>query len=92
MNETAPPTSKREPRYALIFLVLIALTVLEILVAPAAFARGWLNAMLMAMAFVKAGVVAAYYMHLRGDPRIYTWILVLPVLLLLVFSMLSVVI
>jgi hypothetical protein len=36
--------------------------------------------------------VAAFYMHLRGESRLYTAIFVLPVLLLMVFAILSVLI
>lgn len=92
MNETLESKTRRGPRYVVVYLGLVVLTLLEIWVAPAAIAGGWINAMLLAMAFAKAGLVAAYFMHLRGDPKIYTWILVLPTLLLTVFSLLSIVI
>ncbi|HSR47913.1 MAG TPA: cytochrome C oxidase subunit IV family protein [Anaerolineales bacterium] len=92
MQEPATPSTKRSPRYAAIFLVLIALTLIELWVATAGLAGGWLSLILLSLAFGKAALVAAYYMHLHGDSRLYTTIFVLPVLLLVVFVLLSVVI
>lgn len=85
-------SSGSRPRYGLIFLALVALTVVEVTVASLAMAPGLLGAFLLALALAKAALVAAYYMHLRGDSRLYTAVLLLPVLLLTVFALLSIVI
>jgi caa(3)-type oxidase subunit IV len=91
MHGNAESTRTR-PRYGLIYLGLVALTAIEVAVATLAIAPGLLGAFLLTLALAKAWLVAAYYMHLHGDSRLYTAVFVLPVLLLAVFSLLSIVI
>lgn len=90
MQGQAHPTGR--PRYGLIFLALVALTAIEVAGASLAIAPALLGAFLLTLALAKAGLVAAYFMHLQGDSRLYTAIFLLPVLLLAVFSLLSIVI
>ena len=85
-----PP--RRWPLYVGVFVILILLTVTEILVAGSGMTPPTVNIVLLALSFSKAGLVAAFYMHLRGDNRLYTAIFVLPVLLLMVFAVLTVLI
>ena len=71
-----------KPTYNLIFGVLAVLTMIE--VAFAAFEgvpEGIRIGVLLGLAFLKAGLVVAYYMHLKYDPPIFTWVFVVPVLM-----------
>jgi cytochrome c oxidase subunit 4 len=90
-GQSAQP-ARRWPLYAGVFLVLILMTVLEVVIAGGASTPPALNLVLLGISIAKAGLVAAFYMHLRGESRIYTAIFVLPVLLLLAFAILSVLI
>ncbi|HKY84186.1 MAG TPA: cytochrome C oxidase subunit IV family protein [Anaerolineales bacterium] len=92
MQVPSAQPARRWPLYLGVFLVLILLTVIEIMVAGSGVTPPALNVILLALSFSKAGLVAAFYMHLRGDHRLYTAIFVLPVLLLMVFAVLSVLI
>jgi len=62
----------RTKLYAGIYVVLFALATVQALVESV----GWLEsaywaafALIIALSFAKAAVVAAYYMHLRWEPR-----------------------
>ena len=76
------------PNYMLIWIVLLVLTVLEVLVA---FFPGWLSGvpgihlitilLLVVMAFVKAGLVAWYFMHLKFE-RNWKYVLLAPTFIL----------
>lgn len=90
MSETVSHPARRQPRYGVVFLVLAALTAIELAVGGSRLDPRLLVPALLALAFAKAGLVAAYYMHLRGDHRLYTAVFVLPALLLLVFALLSI--
>ena len=90
-GQSAQPT-RRWPLYAGVFLVLILMTVLEVVIAGGVLAPPALNLVLLGISITKAGLVAAFYMHLRGESRMYTAMFVLPVLLLLAFAILSVLI
>jgi hypothetical protein len=46
----------------------------------------------LALSLAKAALVAAFYMHLRRDNRVYTIIFLLPVLLFVTFALLTIVI
>ena len=84
--------ARRWPLYAGVFLVLILLTVVEVVIAGGVLTPPTLNIVLLGISITKAALVAAFYMHLRGESRVYSAIFVLPVLLLLVFAILSVLI
>ncbi len=90
MQGQAHPTGR--PRYGLIFVALVALTAIEVAAASLAIAPALLGAFLLSLALAKAALVAAYFMHLQMDNRLYTAVFVLPVLLLTVFALLSIVI
>jgi len=47
--------------------------------------QGSLTALFLALSLVKATLVAAFYMHLRDDPAVYTYIFVIPAVLLAAF-------
>lgn len=69
--------------YTVVFIFLAAATVLEVLIGglPPGIL---LIPILLAIAVIKAALVVAYYMHLRVDPRIFTYILLVPLALALV--------
>jgi len=70
-----------KPTYNLIFAVLAVLTMFEVGFA-ALETPSYINTpVLLGLAFVKAGLVVAYYMHLKYDPPIFTWVFVVPVLM-----------
>lgn len=68
--------------YTVVFGFLAAATVLEVLIGglPSGIL---LIPILLAIAVIKAALVVAYYMHLRVDPRIFTYILLVPLILTL---------
>ncbi len=72
--------------YTVVFGFLAAATVLEVLIGalPSGFL---LIPLLLAIAVIKAALVVAYYMHLRVDPRIFVYILLVPMALALVATL-----
>lgn len=79
--------------YTLIFFVLAAITLVELLLSSpnVTLARSLLNPLLVSFSLGKAALVAAFYMHLRSDNRFYTFIFLLPVVLLLVFAVMVII-
>tara|TARA_B100001750_G_scaffold86042_1_gene67908 strand:- start:347 stop:646 length:300 start_codon:yes stop_codon:yes gene_type:complete len=79
----------KHPNYMLIWVVLLVLTVLEVAVAffPQWFPGGGLGiiistiALLLGMAFVKAGLVAWYFMHLKFEQKNFVLIVSFPLVL-----------
>ncbi len=78
-------TSTPRRTYALVFLVLVIITAVEVGLASTALSRGLLTTMFLSLSFAKAALVAGFYMHLNHDNRLYTYLLVLPAILLMVF-------
>ena len=78
----------KHPNYILIWAVLLILTVLEVVVA---FFPGWMSevpgihlitiVLLVVMAFVKAGLVAWYFMHLKFEQKNFVLIVSFPLVL-----------
>jgi len=68
-----------KPTYNLIFAVLFGLTILEL----AASALGGIISTLILIVLMtgKAALVVAYYMHLKYDRPILTWMFVVPVIM-----------
>ena len=63
--------------YTVVFAFLAVATVVEILVG--ALPSGWfLILLLLVIATIKAILVVAYYMHLRTDSRLFTFVLLTP--------------
>jgi cytochrome c oxidase subunit 4 len=79
--------------YVWVYLSLVILTALEIfLYSPASgLARQVQTPLFLLLSLSKAALVAAFYMHLRYDNRLYTYIFVLPAFLLGVFAFLAVI-
>ncbi len=70
--------------YVNVLATLLVLTVLTVVVAQ--FDFGALNFLVaFGIATLKAGLVAAYFMQLKYDEPLYTWILLSSVFFLLVF-------
>ena len=67
----------------LIFAILAAFTVFEISVTLLGIPKATITPVLIAIALVKAGLVAAYYMHLRYEKVLLTIIFVSPTLMAL---------
>jgi cytochrome c oxidase subunit 4 len=70
--------------YGLIFLSLLALTILEIFAANLPLPKTAVVLVLLSMAIVKAGLVAMFYMHLKFEKVLLTVIALSP----LIFSFL----
>lgn len=83
------PTARR-PRYGLIFIGLVAVTLVELAISIVRVPSPLSTALYLLSSGLKAGLVAAFYMHLREDSRLYTVVFIVPVLLLLVFALLTI--
>lgn len=83
MSETNAHAHSRP--YGRIFLSLFALTVGEIFIAKLPFSRPVIIFTLVFLAFVKAALVAMFYMHLRFEKLLLTLTLVGPLLFTLIF-------
>ena len=82
----------KPPPYMLVWAGLFVLTIMEVLIATVtSIPKIWLVIGLMAMAFYKAFLVAAYYMHLKWEPK-RLWLLVaspIPLIMILIFVVLN---
>jgi cytochrome c oxidase subunit 4 len=79
------------PRYILIFVILLLLTLAEVGYAFLDLPKLMLAVGLIIMAVWKAALVAMYYMHLRYEPR-RMWILAvspIPLAILLVLAVIT---
>jgi caa(3)-type oxidase subunit IV len=86
-HSTAGARAASGPRtYAMVFLVLALITAVEVALAQLPVVRSVRNAVFLALSLGKAGLVAGFYMHLRTDSRVYTYIFLSPAVLLLVFA------
>lgn len=75
--------------YALVFGVLVFLTAIEVALTLSAVPRQTLTVLFIVLSLGKASLVGAFYMHLKDDPPIYTYVFVLPAALLLIFILMS---
>ncbi len=71
--------------YGRIFLSLFVLTIFEIFIANLHFSKTAIMLLLVFLAFVKAALVAAFYMHLRFEKLLLTLTLVAPLLFTAIF-------
>lgn len=76
-------------KYGQVFLALVVITAIEVALTFVGLPRGSLTALFLLLSLAKAGLVASFYMHLRDDAPLYTWIFVLPAALLIVFAAMS---
>ncbi len=80
-----------QPRYILIWVVLLVLTMAEVGYAFMDLPKVWLATGLIIMALWKALLVAMYFMHLRYEPR-RLWVLAaspLPLAVILVLAVIT---
>jgi cytochrome c oxidase subunit 4 len=80
----------KAPPYFIVWGVLFALTVAEVLFAFMDFPKMWIAIGLIVMAIWKAVLVALYYMHLRFEPK-GMWVLAVSPLPLAVILVLAVI-
>lgn len=78
-------TRHSHPPYFLVFVLLTVLTVIEIYISGLKIHRVEQISVLMAFATAKALLVVLYYMHLRYESRILSYILVIPLGIALMF-------
>ena len=76
--------AKHRPNYLLIFGALFVLTLIEIGISLTGIAAAAQVAVLLALAFLKALLVALYYMHLKFEGPIIRIIAAVPMLLVLI--------
>ncbi|WP_251341697.1 cytochrome C oxidase subunit IV family protein [Haloplanus halophilus] len=60
--------------YTAIYGVLFVSATVQVLVEGAGLAYGRALAIILALSFLKAAIVAAYYQHLRWEPRSITYL------------------
>ena len=83
-------TTHSEPNYIGVFWWLLALTILEVAVIYLPIARLAIVILLVGMAFVKAALVAIYFMHLKFE-RMTLSVIALTPLILCIFLILMLV-
>ena len=71
--------------YGKIFLSLFVLTIFEVYLANLSFAKPLIISVLVFLAFVKAALVAMFYMHLRFEKLFLTLTLVGPLIFTIIF-------
>ncbi len=77
--------------YAVVFLILAVITVVEVLLSTGlGVPQDLRNGLFALFSISKAALVAGFYMHLKTDSRIYMYILLIPVVLLIVFAYVAV--
>lgn len=89
-HDTQAHGGHEEPNYMGVFVALAVLTVAEIGVVFTPLPRMVIGAMLVILAFAKAILVAAYFMHLKFERRTLALIAATPILLcvMLMFALL----
>ncbi len=88
-QEMEHPAAAGRLGYGGVFLLLALVTALEVWLGSVGVLRSVRTAFFLVLSLFKAGMVAAYYMHLRSDSRLYAYILIAPAVLLLVFALLA---
>lgn len=68
-------TGHPHPNYVGIAIFLFVVTAVEVAVAVATLSVGLTTVTLFILMFMKAAGVAGYYMHLRFDSRVFTYLL-----------------
>ncbi|HLC05695.1 MAG TPA: cytochrome C oxidase subunit IV family protein [Anaerolineales bacterium] len=83
--------SVRIQTYLLVFLGLALVTAVELAIASLGLARSVRVPILVLLSLGKASLVAAFFMHLRSDSRLYLVIFITPVILILAVAILFVI-
>lgn len=90
---TASPVPGHQTKlstYVVVFLILGAVTALEVALSTLGITAQVSTGIFLLLSFVKAALVAAFFMHLKDDARPFRYIFILPVLLLIIFVLLTV--
>ena len=61
-----------------VWIVLLALTLVEVVLAYIQFDFVLMLTMLMGLSLVKAGMIMAYFMHLKFDRPVLSWVVAVP--------------
>lgn len=88
-TEKAAGQHTKRSTYVAVFVALVVLTAIEVGLTFVNLPRQTLTATFLILSLGKAGLVASFYMHLKDDPPIYTYIFLLPAVLLLVFILMA---
>lgn len=83
-------SAAKRSKYLTVFAALAVFTVVEVAVAFTAIAKSTQVVLLVALALVKASLVALYYMHLRSEGPVLKVIAAFPLLLVIVLLLLPV--
>jgi len=67
------------PNYMAVFVALIILTGIEVALAQAGLNHTMMVILLVALALIKAGLVAQYFMHLKYDAKFLSVIAYVPI-------------
>jgi len=89
LDDTPSAARTHHPPYGFVFLILLLATGFELLLNSMGVPRGLQNSVFLVVSLAKAGLVAAFFMHLKRDSRIYTYVILVPVALLVVFILLT---
>ena len=73
----AHPSAKE---YIGIAVVLTVITAIEVAVFYVPALHPFLAPILLTLSALKFGIVAMWYMHLKFDPRLYSWVFVVPMI------------
>jgi cytochrome c oxidase subunit 4 len=87
---TAEPHATSAPRragYGPVYVVLAAVTALEVWITTLGLADAVRTPIFLALSFLKASLVAAFYMHLRSDSRYYRLVFLFPVGMVMAFGL-----
>lgn len=74
--------------YSAVFAALALITAVEVALSSFDLDRALTTPLFLVLSLGKAGLVAAFYMHLRSDSRLYTLVFLVPALLLVGFGLL----
>ena len=83
-------SAAKRSKYLTVFAVLALFTVIEVAVAFTAIAKSTQVVLLVALALIKASLVALYYMHLRSEGPVLKVIAAFPLLLVIVLLLLPI--
>ena len=79
----AAETQSHGRTFIKVWIWLLVITLIEILLAYIQFGAVAMLTVLMSLSIVKAGLIMAYFMHLRYDEPSLSWTLVLPLVVCL---------
>lgn len=85
-----PRHMTKRSTYVLVFLLLAVVTAVEVGLSTLGLVAQASTALFLVLSFIKAALVAAFFMHLKDDARLFRYILILPTILLIIFVFLTV--